>query len=34
MILKNTTESMDMVTLSFVMTGCGGKSNTCSLSEM
>ena len=34
MILKNTTESMDMVTLSFVMTGWGGKSATCSLSVM
>ena len=26
----NTTESMVMVTLSFVITGCGGKSSTCS----
>ena len=32
--MKNTTVSMDMVTLSRVMTGCGGKSATCSLSVM
>ncbi len=30
---KNTTESTIIVTLSFVMTGCGSKSATCSLSE-
>ena len=30
----NTTESISIVTLSFVMTGCGGKSSTCSFREM
>ena len=30
-IWKNTIESICIVTLSFVITGCGGKSTTCSL---
>ena len=32
-ILKNTIESICIVTLSFVITGCGGKSATCSFNE-